>query len=156
MESQNLSDLIEHYLKQILEQSGQVEIRRADIALRFNCVPSQINYVIKTRFTIPKGYVVESKRGGGGYIRIEKVQLLEDVNLLEELHDGIEDQLAFDECVAVIQTLFQQNKLTKKEGELFLAVCHNQTLQLNLKDANQLRSRMMKALLMRLRYEEKE
>lgn len=60
----NISDLIEHYLKHILLESseGAVEIQRNDLAEQFSCVPSQINYVISTRFTLEKGYVVESKR----------------------------------------------------------------------------------------------
>ena len=75
MQRENISDIIETYLKTILAQEAAVEIRRAEIARRFNCVPSQINYVIKTRFTPARGYIVESKRGGGGYIRIVKVKL---------------------------------------------------------------------------------
>ena len=67
----NISDIIENYLKQIMKmnESEVVEIKRNEIADKFQCVPSQINYVINTRFTIEKGYVIESKRGGGGYIR---------------------------------------------------------------------------------------
>lgn len=63
----NISDIIEQYLKNILHESpeGTVEIQRNDLADQFSCVPSQINYVISTRFTLEKGYVVESKRGGG-------------------------------------------------------------------------------------------
>ena len=65
----NISDIIEEYLKKVLEMSEDeiVEIKRSDIADKFQCVPSQINYVINTRFTLEKGYVVESKRGGGVY-----------------------------------------------------------------------------------------
>ena len=64
----NISDIIESYLKQIIEmnEQGLAEIKRSEIALKFNCVPSQINYVINTRFTEERGYLVESKRGGGG------------------------------------------------------------------------------------------
>ena len=74
MAHQNTSDLIESYIKKILENSEMIEIRRIEMADLFNCVPSQINYVINTRFTIQRGYLVESKRGGGGYIRITKVR----------------------------------------------------------------------------------
>ena len=72
----NISDIIEQYLKQVLELSEReiVEIRRSEIADKFQCVPSQINYVINTRFTVERGYLVESKRGGGGFIRIAKVK----------------------------------------------------------------------------------
>ena len=70
----NISDIIENYLKKVLELSDTeiIEIKRGEMADKFQCVPSQINYVINTRFTIERGYLVESKRGGGGYIRITK------------------------------------------------------------------------------------
>ena len=73
----NISDIIECYLKKVLEMSEKdiLEIKRSEVADKFQCVPSQINYVINTRFTIERGYIVESKRGGGGYIRIMKVQI---------------------------------------------------------------------------------
>lgn len=74
----NISDIIENYLKQVLElsESEIVEIKRSEVANKFQCVPSQINYVINTRFTMEKGYMVESKRGGGGYIRISRLNFI--------------------------------------------------------------------------------
>lgn len=89
MHNQNMSDIIEAYLKKVLGQDEQVEIRRSEMADRFNCVPSQINYVINTRFTVQQGYLVESKRGGGGYIRIIKVKLLDEVEMLDMMIDII-------------------------------------------------------------------
>ena len=67
-----LSDSIERYLKGRLSKAveGVIEIRRSEVAEQFDCVPSQINYVLETRFTPQRGYYVESRRGGGGYIRI--------------------------------------------------------------------------------------
>ena len=72
--AKNTSDCIEEYIKQLLAQSGIAEIKRSNLADTFQVVPSQINYVIKTRFTESRGYTVESKRGGGGYIRIARVR----------------------------------------------------------------------------------
>ena len=69
----NLSDLIEQYIMKAIADSEQVELKRSEIAQEFNCVPSQINYVIATRFKPAQGYYVESKRGGGGHILIKKV-----------------------------------------------------------------------------------
>lgn len=84
----NMSDIIEQYLKQLLEQSGDaVEIKRAHIAEKFDCVPSQLNYVIKTRFTNEHGYAIESKRGGGGYIRITKIETNNQAAFLEHLKE---------------------------------------------------------------------
>ena len=66
MENKNMSDMIEEYLKDVIREQGRIEIKRHELADLFDCVPSQINYVINTRFTIQHGYAVESKRGGGG------------------------------------------------------------------------------------------
>ena len=84
----NISDLIEGYLKQIIELEGQghIEIKRSELADKFQCVPSQINYVINTRFTAERGYLVESKRGGGGYIRILRVESHSKEALFDEMH----------------------------------------------------------------------
>jgi len=69
-----ISDLVAQYIKDILEeQDGEAEIRRNELATTLGCVPSQINYVITSRFTPEQGYIVESRRGGGGYIRITRI-----------------------------------------------------------------------------------
>ncbi|MDR3645217.1 MAG: CtsR family transcriptional regulator [Clostridia bacterium] len=70
-----LSDMIEQFIQQLISEGGTAEIQRNELASRIGCVPSQINYVITSRFTPEQGYIVESRRGGGGYIRIQRVQL---------------------------------------------------------------------------------
>ena len=77
-----LSDLIEDFIKEMLENDDEAIIQRNDLAGKFNCVPSQINYVISTRFTPTQGYYVESQRGGGGYIKIEKVNVTKSSYLM--------------------------------------------------------------------------
>ena len=75
-EDLGISDIIAGFIQQELDQAGgALELQRADLAQRFNCVPSQINYVMSTRFSPEHGYIVESRRGGGGYIRITRVQV---------------------------------------------------------------------------------
>ena len=69
----NLSDVIEEYIKKAIEQEEEVELKRSELAQIFNCVPSQINYVISTRFIPELGFYVESRRGGNGYIRISRI-----------------------------------------------------------------------------------
>lgn len=72
----SISDQIEYYLKKLIEKyKGEVEIKRNQLANDFNCAPSQINYVLETRFPLEKGYVVESQRGGGGYVRIIRIKI---------------------------------------------------------------------------------
>ena len=68
-----ISDIIEDFIKEMFDETDFIEIQRNDLAQQFNCVPSQINYVISTRFKPSQGYYVESKRGGGGHITIKRI-----------------------------------------------------------------------------------
>ena len=86
--------MIEEYLKKALKEEGKVEIQRNEIADLFDCVPSQINYVINSRFTIQHGYTVESKRGGGGYIRIIEIQVNNNAEQLELMDEIIGTELS--------------------------------------------------------------
>jgi len=70
----SLTDLIERHIKEMLAMQNKVELRRRDLADLFACVPSQINYVLATRFTPERGYIVETRRGGAGYVRIERIR----------------------------------------------------------------------------------
>ncbi|MCI1974612.1 MAG: CtsR family transcriptional regulator [Limosilactobacillus sp.] len=154
MEEKSISDIIEEYLKQILGESSQIEIRRSEIANHFDVVPSQINYVIKTRFTIQHGYLVQSKRGGGGYIRIERVNLLDNVDVLNSLIQVIGDSIRERDAYDIVRTLYDEKVVTRREGDLMLVALSKQTLNVN--DCNveaQLRARILISMLNRLRYE---
>ncbi|MCH8624041.1 CtsR family transcriptional regulator [Lactiplantibacillus plantarum] len=154
MQSQNISDIIEKYLKSILADSEHVEIRRSEIADLFNVVPSQINYVIKTRFTIQNGYLVESKRGGGGYIRIEKVNLVDDADVLDALIQVIGDSITQRDAYAVVQSLYEDDVLNRREAQLILVAIDHKTLGLTDRDLeNSLRARIIIGILNHLRYE---
>ena len=152
MSNQNTSDLIEAYLKKILEESNKIEIRRAEMANLFNCVPSQINYVINTRFTIEKGYAVESKRGGGGYIRIIKVQSHDDVHLIEQLISLIQNRIAQSSAEDVILRLVEEDIITDREARIMLSVMDRSVLYIDLPYRDELRARMLKAMLTTLKY----
>ncbi|GEL88923.1 CtsR family transcriptional regulator [Pediococcus parvulus] len=154
MQGQNISDIIEKYLKQILADSEEIEIRRSEIADLFDVVPSQINYVIKTRFTIQNGYVVESKRGGGGYIRIEKVKLLDDLDVLDTLIQVIGESINQRDALSIVKSLYEDDVINKREGNLILAAIDKKTLAINDRDMeDQLRARILIGILNHLRYE---
>ena len=154
MENRSISDIIEAYLKEIFGDDTQIEIRRSEIADHFNVVPSQINYVIKTRFTIQNGYLVQSKRGGGGYIRIEQVTALDDVDLINLLLGSIGDTISEREASNIIQTLYEADLITRREGDLMLVAVARQTLNVgNRRVEDQLRAHVLSSLLNRLRFE---
>ncbi|HIW32036.1 MAG TPA: CtsR family transcriptional regulator [Candidatus Paenibacillus intestinavium] len=148
----NISDLIEHYLKQILDNSGEsaVEIQRNDLAEKFSCVPSQINYVISTRFTLEKGYVVESKRGGGGYVRIQRVELPTLKGIQLHFDQTIGEQIDQSNAEGLIYQLEEAGHMTKREANLIRVAIHRDTLVLKLPYRDELRARLLKSMLVAL------
>lgn len=124
-----MSDIIEAYLKSFLKNSKRIEIKRSDIAEQFDCVPSQINYVINTRFTQEHGYMVESKRGGGGYIRILKVELVDEIDALDDMIQMIGTRINHRSAINIIETLVNHSIMTEREGALILSVIDKALLQ---------------------------
>jgi len=149
-----MTDIIEAYLKKVLQQQDQVEIRRSEIAQLFDCVPSQINYVINTRFTIQKGYLVESKRGGGGYIRIIKVQVLDDLDMLNTMIEIIGDSISEKDAKSVVQKLYEDDIITKREAKLMLVAMDKSLYTGERAIDNRLRSKLLRTMLVNLKYEE--
>ncbi|PPA68573.1 CtsR family transcriptional regulator [Jeotgalibacillus proteolyticus] len=150
----NISDVIEKYLKQVLEgnESEIVEIKRSEIADKFQCVPSQINYVIKTRFTIERGYVVESKRGGGGYIRIIKVKSHDHSHLIDQLLALLQTHLTQAAGEDVVYRLLNEECISKREAKLMLSAMERTTLNMPLPLRDEVRSRILTAMLVALKY----
>ena len=118
-----MSDLIADFIGELLSEGGGVaELQRKSLADRFSCVPSQINYVIETRFTPEHGYLVESQRGGGGYIRI--IRLMDDKQrTLLEAARGIGGRLTQNGAARLTRTLVSAGLLSPREGQLLLSAC---------------------------------
>ena len=144
MSAQNTSDIIEAYLRKLLEEAREIEIKRADLASQFDVVPSQINYVIKTRFTPSKGFDVESKRGGGGYIKIFKYHYSAKHEFLLDLAQKLPANLTESMAQDVLQLLFDENILTEREGNLILLLLDDSDIY------NSCRAQMMIKILQRL------
>ena len=145
--AKNTSDSIEEYIKQLLAQSGIAEIKRSNLADTFQVVPSQINYVIKTRFTESRGYTVESKRGRGGYIRIARVRFSDQHQMFGNLMANIGERISEQVFTDLIQLLFDEKIITEREGNLILATASDDVLG---KDAPEIRARMLRKILQRL------
>ncbi|WP_026673464.1 CtsR family transcriptional regulator [Alkalihalobacterium bogoriense] len=152
----NISDIIESYLKTILTKSEQdlIEIKRSELAKRFQCVPSQINYVISTRFTIEKGYIVESKRGGGGYIRIIKVETHNDAHLFEQMINLIGDSISQTTAEDVITRLYEEQAISKREATLMLSVIDRNLYNTVTVHRDFIRANILKSMLRTLKVKE--
>ncbi|MBM7096584.1 CtsR family transcriptional regulator [Bacillus sp. H-16] len=150
----NISDVIEHYLKEVIDQSEDeiIEIKRSELAEYFQCVPSQINYVISTRFTLEKGYIVESKRGGGGYIRITKVQIDNQKELFDHAVSMIGNRIAQSPASNMVRRLLEEEAVTKREANLILSALDRTVLVLPLPARDEVRAAILKAMITSLKY----
>ena len=143
-----LSDTIESFIKTMLTQEEpEVELKRNELAEYFGCAPSQINYVLATRFTIDDGYVIESRRGGGGYIRIARVSFSDQHQMFDNLMGSIGECISEQVFTDLIQLLFDEKIISEREGNLILATASDEVLG---KDAPEIRARMLRKILQRL------
>lgn len=148
----NISDLIEHYLKHMLRDSsaGAIEIQRNHLAGQFSCVPSQINYVIRTRFTLEKGYVVMSKRGGRGYIRIQRVDLPTQQKLHHHICESIGERIDYSVAEGIIYQLKEEQFITDREENLLRVAILQDNFPVKYGYCAETRAKLLKSMLLTL------
>ena len=141
-----MSNIIERFIKEMLEETedGIIEIGRNELAEQFGCAPSQINYVLTTRFTPYKGYYIESRRGGGGYIKVIKVAIEEDENMEELIVNTIGDSITKSKAYNIIEGLIEGEIITLREGSLMKATIEDNTLDNVTSGRNYLRADILK------------
>ncbi|MGN1410172.1 MAG: CtsR family transcriptional regulator [Eubacteriales bacterium] len=124
-----LSDYIASMIEEMLDEGGgSAEVKRNDLAARIGCVPSQINYVITSRFTPERGYVIESRRGGGGYIKIIRVQMSKSEYLMhffQAIGDSIDEKTA----KVYLKNLFEHGIITEREAKITASAMSNASLE---------------------------
>jgi transcriptional regulator CtsR len=140
----NLADFIEQYLNGILEQQTQIELKRQELAKMFRCAPSQINYVLETRFTFERGYLVESKRGGGGYIRISQIPWRVEGSLPQIVAELIPPTIKAEELEVVLAGLVRRQLLELGEARMCLELIRRELHDLPLEYADLIRSKFVK------------
>ena len=148
----NISDIIEHYIKNILHKhpDHMIEIQRNELADQFSCVPSQINYVISTRFTLEKGYLVQSKRGGGGYIRIQRVNLPSTDKLYNYIVQSIGGSINQETAEGLLYQLREARAVNTREVKMLQAAMSRDVLDLKLPLRDEIRAKLLKAMLISL------
>ena len=146
-----ISDIIEKFLHDLInrDEDGSIEIQRNTLANRFGCVPSQINYVIQTRFTNERGYTVESRRGGGGYIKIKKVTS-PDASYCMHIVNSIGEGISYDTAAIFIKNMHEYGLISAKEGNIMLAAISDKVLTLPSPERDVLRADILKNMLVTL------
>lgn len=124
----NLSNVIAQMISEMLDGKDEVEFRRNTLAQDLGCVPSQINYVISSRFTPERGYIVESRRGGGGFIRIAKVNCNGET-LLMHVVNSVGDSIDEGTCRAHLANLVYRELLSKRDAKLILSAAGDSCLR---------------------------
>lgn len=152
----NLADRIESYLKKILEEAdeGFVVLQRGVLAGEFCCAPSQINYVLGTRFTVERGYLVESRRGGGGYLRIVRLGWNHDSQFQNIIRQLIGNQLTYERSLGLLKRLLEEEVVSGREAALIRTMFHPDSLDDDVLHPDMLRAHIMKRILTTLSRED--
>ena len=143
-----ISDTIENFIKELLneERERQVLIQRNELADKFSCAPSLINYVLTTRFTYEKGYIIESRRGGGGCIVIRKVTYDDKAERLNAINNSIGESITYGSALSILDHLKDTKTVTNKEYEIIKISLNDRTLA-SVENKNKLRADMLKGIL---------
>ena len=144
----SLSDRIERYFRRLLKKDqGEIEIKRNKLADEFDCAPSQINYVLDTRFTVDKGYLVESQRGGGGFIRIIRVSIDSEAETLQDIISQLDDAVPQKQAESIIDRLYENNLITDREREIMNIAINRKIIKVDLPYRDYIRARILKGML---------
>ena len=146
-----LSDTIESFIKSLIgEYEGRIDLQRNELAQHFNCAPSQINYVLATRFTPDRGYIIESRRGGGGYIRVVRLNIGESSQLLTLVTTRIGETISERDAADVIYRLVENDIITEKEGALMGAAISDKALSIPAMIKDRMRASILKQMVLAL------
>ena len=143
----NISDIIEQFILKSLGDDNSVDISRNELANFFSCAPSQINYVLETRFTIDRGFVNESKRGGGGYIKISKINVDDDNYMNNLILESVGDSLGYKRLTQILDKLEQEKIISKREGEIISSALNEESLSMPFTIKDSIRAKAFKNIL---------
>ena len=144
-----MSDIIEEFIKELFDEADSIEIQRNELAEQFNCVPSQINYVIATRFKPSQGYYVESRRGGGGHITIKKVNNTK-ADYIMHIINNIGSEITSNEVDILLSDFLTYNIIEAKEAKLLKVATSDNVLRLDIDTKDKVRARIFKNMLLNL------
>ncbi len=152
-----ITDLITNHILLLLRHAdGEINIQRNELAEKFSCAPSQINYVLETRFSIDKGYLVESKRGGGGYIRIFKIPVDAHSLLMEIIDVQIGRSLSQIEAEKIVQRLLDAGVIKVNQANIMYAAIQRESIPINLPWRDIVRASILRNMVRALLHQSKK
>ncbi len=147
----NISEVIEQFIIASLGDNDSVDISRNSLAEYFSCAPSQINYVLDTRFTIDRGFVKESRRGGSGFIKISRLKQSDDFDYLNSLViDSIGDELTFKRMSQILDKLLSDKIVDENGKKLIEASLSEDSLSMPFTIKDKVRAKAFKNVLIEL------
>jgi len=124
-----------------------LDISRNELASFFSCAPSQINYVLETRFTVDRGFVKESRRGGGGYIKISKINLNDDEYMNKLILESVGDELSAKRLSQILDKLTNEKIISAREKEIIYSALNDASLSMPFTIKDNIRARAFKNIL---------
>ena len=146
----NISDIIEQFILDQIDEFGEINLSRNELANFFKCAPSQINYVLSTRFTSPRGFITESRRGGGGYIKLIRLNLNKDDYLENLITSTIQDEISYNEAEQLAEGLIERGVISEREYDIVMSAISNKALSNPIKMENKLRANILKNILVNI------
>ena len=146
----NISDIIEQFILDQIDEFGEISLSRNELANFFKCAPSQINYVLSTRFTSPRGFIVESHRGGGGYIKLIKVDLTKSDYLEKLITNTIQDEISLSDANLLLDGLVDRDLISDNEYSIIMSAISNRSLSNPIKMENKLRANILRNILVNI------
>ena len=143
----NISDIIEQFIIKTLGDDDSVDISRNELATFFSCAPSQINYVLETRFTVDRGFVKESRRGGGGYIKISKIKIDDDNYMNNLILESVGAELSYKRLIQILSKLLDEKIISKRECEIIKSSLSDASLSMPFTIKDSIRARAFKNVL---------
>ena len=144
----NISDIIEAFILKNLGDDAFIDISRNELANFFSCANSQINYVLDTRFTMDKGFIKESHRGGGGYIRISKVNINEDGYVSSLILESVGEELSEKRMGQILERLVREEVITDREKAIIVSGLSDNALSMPFGFKDKLRANSFKNILL--------
>ena len=151
----NISDIIESFILSTMGSSNDINLSRNELADYFNCAPSQINYVLTTRFNINRGYITQSQRGGGGFIKLVRINDFDNSYIYKIIENNLREEVSFRDACFILEDLVTKGFLSKNEAKVATYAISPKALASPIKLENTTRSNIVKNILINILKEEK-